>query len=82
MMMSMFALRLMGFQGARGLRSILEKVLMQAMFEIPDAPDVTGVIVDRDSIHSHRYVDTHHHHHHHTLKLCGESPKACPVNGW
>lgn len=39
-------------QGARGLRSILEKVLMQAMFEVPDDHSVTGVFVDKEAIHT------------------------------
>lgn len=39
-------------QGARGLRSILEKVLMQAMFEVPDDHTVTGVFVDKEAIHT------------------------------
>jgi ATP-dependent protease Clp ATPase subunit len=27
-------------------------VLMQAMFDVPDDPTVTAIIVDRESIHS------------------------------
>lgn len=38
--------------GARGLRSILERVLMQAMFDIPDSPDVTAIVVDKESVHT------------------------------
>ena len=32
--------------GARGLRSILENVLMQIMFDAPDKPDLEEVIID------------------------------------
>ncbi len=38
--------------GARGLRAILERVLMQAMFDIPDDPDVTAVVVDAEAVHT------------------------------
>ncbi|MXV44600.1 ATP-dependent Clp protease ATP-binding subunit ClpX [Saccharibacter sp. 17.LH.SD] len=34
--------------GARGLRSILEKILMEAMFDLPGRTDVEKVIVNRD----------------------------------
>ena len=34
--------------GARGLRSILENVLMQIMFDAPDKPDLLEVIIDAD----------------------------------
>ena len=46
------ALALSKNTGARGLRSILERVLMQAMFDIPDDPNVTAIIVDREAVHS------------------------------
>lgn len=36
--------------GARGLRAILERVLMQAMFDIPDDPDVTAVVVTAEAV--------------------------------
>ena len=36
--------------GARGLRTLVEKLLTEAMFEVPDAPDVTGVVVDEVSV--------------------------------
>lgn len=36
--------------GARGLRSIIEDVLMQPMFEVPSNPDVTGIKVTAKSI--------------------------------
>lgn len=42
--------------GARGLRAILEKVLMQAMFDIPDDPDVTAVVVDAQAVRTRTYV--------------------------
>ncbi len=35
--------------GARGLRSILENVLLDTMYEIPSAPDVSKVVID-DSV--------------------------------
>ncbi|XP_017258866.1 CLP protease regulatory subunit CLPX1, mitochondrial-like isoform X3 [Daucus carota subsp. sativus] len=42
--------------GARGLRGILENILVEAMFEIPDAKmgedRVDGVVVDEDSVRS------------------------------
>jgi len=34
--------------GARGLRTILESMLLEAMFEVPDAEDVNAVYVDED----------------------------------
>lgn len=33
--------------GARGLRSILEKILMQPMFEAPDKPDLVEIVIDK-----------------------------------
>jgi len=36
--------------GARGLRSIIEKLLLDAMFEVPDEKDVTEVIVDKGTV--------------------------------
>lgn len=36
--------------GARGLRTLLEKLLTEAMFEVPDAPGVVGVVVDEESV--------------------------------
>ena len=36
--------------GARGLRSIMEKVMMEEMFEIPSDTTITEVIVTRDSV--------------------------------
>lgn len=53
------ALALAKNTGARGLRSILERVLMQAMFDIPDDPNVTAIVVDRESVHS-RHVHLLH----------------------
>lgn len=35
--------------GARGLRSIMEQVLQQTMFDMPGNPDITQVIVTRDA---------------------------------
>ncbi len=37
--------------GARGLRSILEKVLLNTMYDLPSTPDVKKVIVDEAVIH-------------------------------
>ncbi|MEN6479735.1 MAG: ATP-dependent Clp protease ATP-binding subunit ClpX [Anaerolineales bacterium] len=36
--------------GARGLRSIIEEALLDAMFELPSQPDVTTWVVDADTI--------------------------------
>lgn len=36
--------------GARGLRSIFERALIDTMFELPDLTDVTAVYVDEDAI--------------------------------
>ena len=36
--------------GARGLRSILERVLMQPMFDAPDKEDLTEIIIDADVV--------------------------------
>ena len=35
--------------GARGLRTLVERLLTEAMFEVPDAPDVVKVVVDESS---------------------------------
>ena len=36
--------------GARGLRSILERILMQSMFEAPDKEDLAEIIIDADVV--------------------------------
>jgi ATP-dependent Clp protease ATP-binding subunit ClpX len=36
--------------GARGLRSIIENVLMDTMFELPSEPDIDEVIINEDVI--------------------------------
>ncbi len=36
--------------GARGLRSIIEEALLDAMFELPSQPDITTWVVDADTI--------------------------------
>ena len=36
--------------GARGLRSILENILLKTMFELPDMDDVIKVTVDKSSV--------------------------------
>ena len=36
--------------GARGLRSILEKILLQPMFDAPDKPELKEIVIDADVI--------------------------------
>ncbi len=36
--------------GARGLRAVLEKVMTQVMYDIPDQPDIQEVIITADSV--------------------------------
>ena len=36
--------------GARGLRSILENILLKTMFELPDMQDVLKIVVDRSAV--------------------------------
>jgi ATP-dependent Clp protease ATP-binding subunit ClpX len=36
--------------GARGLRAILEEVLLNVMYELPSREDVTKCLVDRDVV--------------------------------
>ncbi len=36
--------------GARGLRSILEKILLEPMFEAPDRKDLTEIVIDKDVV--------------------------------
>ena len=36
--------------GARGLRSIVEGILLDTMFDLPDLEDVTEVVVDKDVV--------------------------------
>ena len=36
--------------GARGLRSILENILLKTMFELPDMEDVIKVTVDKSAV--------------------------------
>ena len=36
--------------GARGLRSVIENILLDTMFEIPGTPDVTEVVISRDVV--------------------------------
>ncbi|MGN0613430.1 MAG: ATP-dependent Clp protease ATP-binding subunit ClpX [Porcipelethomonas sp.] len=36
--------------GARGLRAIIEEILMQPMFDAPSDPDITGVTITADSV--------------------------------
>ncbi len=36
--------------GARGLRAIIENVMLDTMFELPSLPEVTGCIIDADAV--------------------------------
>ena len=36
--------------GARGLRSIMERVLLDTMYLLPDLPEVTKVVVRREHV--------------------------------
>ena len=36
--------------GARGLRSIIENVLIDTMFELPSEPDISEVVINEDVI--------------------------------
>ena len=36
--------------GARGLRAIIEDVMLDTMFELPSLPEVTGCIIDADAV--------------------------------
>lgn len=36
--------------GARGLRSILEKLLLQPMFDAPEKPDLKEIVIDKDVV--------------------------------
>ena len=36
--------------GARGLRSILEKILLKPMFEAPDKKDLQEIVIDADVV--------------------------------
>ncbi|HKK07597.1 MAG TPA: ATP-dependent Clp protease ATP-binding subunit ClpX, partial [Gemmatimonadota bacterium] len=36
--------------GARGLRAVLEQVMLDVMFELPDRPDVREVVITRETI--------------------------------
>ena len=36
--------------GARGLRAILEEVLLEVMYELPSRSDVTKCVVDRETV--------------------------------
>ncbi len=40
--------------GARGLRSIIENLLLDSMFEIPDREDVTEVVVSEDTVNENK----------------------------
>mgnify|MGYP002522046108 CR=1 FL=1 len=36
--------------GARGLRSILEKILLEPMFNAPDKPDLAEIVIDKNVV--------------------------------
>ena len=36
--------------GARGLRSIMEEIMLPAMYESPSIPDISGVKIDLDTV--------------------------------
>jgi ATP-dependent Clp protease ATP-binding subunit ClpX len=36
--------------GARGLRSIVEALLLDTMFELPDLENVTEIVIDREVV--------------------------------
>ena len=36
--------------GARGLRSILENILLEPMFAAPDKPDLAEIVIDHDVV--------------------------------
>ena len=38
--------------GARGLRSIIEDILLDTMFELPDLENVTKVVVNEEAVHA------------------------------
>ena len=40
--------------GARGLRSIVEGILLDTMFDLPDLDDVTEVVIDKDVVEAAR----------------------------
>ncbi|MEG1747627.1 MAG: ATP-dependent Clp protease ATP-binding subunit ClpX [Oscillospiraceae bacterium] len=39
--------------GARGLRAVLEEVMTQVMYDVPDQPDIAKVTVTRDCVNDH-----------------------------
>ena len=38
--------------GARGLRTLLEKTLLDTMYELPSSPDIKKVVIDKTVIES------------------------------
>ena len=36
--------------GARGLRAIIENVMLDTMFELPGLPEVTGCVIDENAV--------------------------------
>lgn len=36
--------------GARGLRSIIEKVMKRVMYDVPSTPDITGCVITREAV--------------------------------
>ena len=39
--------------GARGLRSIIEEVMLDVMFEIPSRDDVNKVVISKENVEKH-----------------------------
>ena len=38
--------------GARGLRTLLEKILLDTMYELPSTPDISKVVIDKSVVDS------------------------------
>ena len=38
--------------GARGLRTLLEKTLLDTMYDLPSSPEITKVVIDKTVIES------------------------------
>ena len=38
--------------GARGLRTLLEKILLDTMYELPSTPDISKVVIDKSVVES------------------------------
>ena len=40
------------FFQARGLRTLLEKILLDTMYELPSTPDISKVVIDKSVVES------------------------------